>query len=854
MKNCLSFFLLLFIFHNQLASQINKIIPDWVKLVDVRSVTTIDKNQIKNGFYYLLLDEQYNTIKKQNYFHYASMAITEEALTNVAQIEFSYDPSYETANLHFVKIHRGNQIIDKTSTLKIKVLNEENERKSGILNGNKTLYINLTDVRKDDIVEYSYSRIGRNPIMKDYFNINLSLSYSDPVGKIHLRVIFPKSTTPNILYENCTIQPEIKNDLFNDYTWQSINPKVVILESSTPSSYNPFQLVQISNLKNWEQVKDHYKTLLIVPNYNNLNLKKIIDSITHSTSDLNKQITSIIEFVQTHIRYSGNEYGIYSHMPRSPEVVIKNRFGDCKEKAVLLNEMLKLINIEAFPVLINTSLGNKILQKNPAINSFDHCITVFKYNNQLYFIDPTISYQRGDFIFRKIPRYEVGMILDNNKKVFVNITDDLESKCDIKEEFVIEKSGDTKLKVTSHFTGTNADNIRYVFLTNSIYDVQEEYKKYYSKYSNKIDIIDSIKFIDNEGKNEFTIIEYYRLNKFWKASDSTKSKIIEKDFIPYSLNEKLTYGEEDKRSSPLKISFPLNYTQTISINKEDGGWNVKNSIKTANNKYFEYTYSTKLEGKTVNLKYNYISKVGIVEPEDYLDFKDKMSFIDYNMVFNTSEKPLTDGIIGFNWSLVLTILVALLISGLLIFYLYKKPHESIYVNRYNSIGGWLYLVGISVTITPIYLLFFLYNTYHSEFGVNYSVFFFNAKSDFFAPMLGYYTFFTAFMNTFMLVFSIFLVLIFHQKKSSFRLYFPLFRIFNSAFLIVNVIVLYVMYSDATDIEERTLLSEQTSSMFKSIIHTCIWGSYVWFSDRSKETFTNETPSILGFDSNENDFN
>ncbi len=306
-------------FSFSLFSQKSAGIPKWVNPIGVDNIGPVNKKQIKDGYYYVLIDEQYNVVEKQNFFHYAICAVTEEALVNVSQIEFSYDPGYEKAVLHHVKIHRGATVIDKTPTLELRELNEENQRNNGILNERKTLYSNLSDVRKGDIVEYSYSVTGRNPIMKSYFNFNLSLSYSVPVGKISERIIFPKSTELSLLSKNTSVKPVIKQTDVNDYVWEAYNPVVISMESSTPSWYNPFQQVQVSNIKSWQEVKMHCGTLLNVGKYNQTGLKKIVDSITALNPDKEAEITAVIEFVQTHIRYSGNEGGIYSHVPRSPE-------------------------------------------------------------------------------------------------------------------------------------------------------------------------------------------------------------------------------------------------------------------------------------------------------------------------------------------------------------------------------------------------------------------------------------------------------------------------------------------------------------------------------------------------------
>ncbi|MBK8365942.1 MAG: DUF3857 domain-containing protein [Bacteroidetes bacterium] len=833
---------------NSMFAQINPVIPDWVKFIDVKSVGAVNKKQIKEGYYYVLFDEQFHVPKKHSYYHYAISVLTEEALTDVSQIEFSYDPSYEKAYLHNVKIYRGIEIIDKTKSLDVKILNEESKRNKGILSGKKTFYVNLSDVRKGDILEYSYSIVGENPIMANNFSFNISLSYAVPVGKISVRLLFPKNITPTIVYKNTKLKPIIKQTDINDYTWEINNPVVMTTEGSLPSWYSAYASVQVSNLKNWKEVKDYCRTLFKETTYDKRGLKLIIDSIVKSSSDVESQITSIVEFVQTHIRYSGNENGIYSHVPRSPEYVLKNRFGDCKEKSGLLNALLRMINIESYPVLINTYMGTKLSEEVPSINAFDHCISGFYYKDKLYFIDPTISYQRGNFKLRILPTYEIGMILDNKEDPFTLIPIDKTSKNEMLEEIVIVEDGDARLKATCVYTGVNADDIRYYFLTNSIYDIQESYQKFYTKFSKEVEVLDTVKIIDESEINKVTTIEYYLLKKLWSVKDSSSSKSITQDFMPYALNAKLNYGNENTRKDPLKIAFPYFHTHTITVTKESG-WNVDEKTVEENNNFFNYSYAYRTHDDVLELVYSYNANTGVIYPTDYKEYKEKMDIINYNMLFTAEEKPLTTGIVGFNWPLLSALLGAFILSCILFWYLYKRPFTTEYgVDhfQYSSISGWLILLGIGITLNPLSLLYALYSEYSTEMGVNYMVYFFDPESSYFAPVRGYYAFFVAVVNTCVFVFSVLILVMFYQKKTQFRLYFVIFRGFNSVFIIVNLIILYSFYGDSTDIAERQTLSKETTSMIKVVVQACIWIPYVWFSERSRYTFTvgNPIPEIV----------
>lgn len=816
-------------------AQINVIKPNWVVVNDSKQIAAINKNEVQDGYYYVLVDEQYNQSKKQFFVHYAVSALTPEALTNVSQLEFTYDPSYEKAEIHSVKIIRGVEIIDKTKDLSVKVLNEERQRNNGILNSNKTLFINLSDVRVGDVLDYSYSITGRNPILSNYFNCYFSLSYSVPVGKVYYRLLTDKTDSLSFVYLNTIKKPIFseKNGL-SEYIWEIVNPHVTHTESSTPYWYNPYATVQVSNIKSWTKVKQHCSSLFKLPSYNQQKLKTIIDSITKEATTKEAQITALINFVQRDIRYSGNENGIYSHVPRDPNFVLNNRYGDCKEKSVLLNELLKQIGINAYPVLLNTNLGKTIKNQVPSINAFNHCISTFEFNKKRYFIDPTISYQRGHFKFRILPNYEYGMILNNESENFTEIIPDLSSKSEVFEDFVISKNGDATLKVTSRYTGTCSDDARYYALTTSLYDTQESYKQFYQKYADDIDVLDTITYEDNEINNVFTTVEHYLLHKFWTASDS--SKIIKKDFIPYALNSRLNYGEESKRKDPLKMAYPCNYSQTITISN-DSGFNITDDEKIADNKFFSYLYISKIKNKKIELVYHFNSKVDVIYPSEYQNYKKEMDFINLNMVFSLEEKPIISDVNNFNWMLLLTILLAVIISVFGGIYLHNITYYTPYETRYDSIGGWLALIGFSVVLTPFIFLYSIIISLIDDFNINYFVLYFNAESANFSPLYGFYLVFASFINCLFFAFSVLLLVHFFKKKNTFRIYFLWFKIINLVVVAINVVIIFQLYGNSTNIEERNLMSKESMSLIRMIINFCIWVPYVWFSERSKHTFT-----------------
>jgi hypothetical protein len=195
---------------------------------------------------------------------------------------------------------------------------------------------------------------------------------------------------------------------------------------------------------------------------------------------------------------------------------------------------------------------------------------------------------------------------------------------------------------------------------------------------------------------------------------------------------------------------------------------------------------------------------------------------------------------GFNWLLLLTIIFGFLVSGIVIWHLNNQNYKSHFEKKYNSIGGWLIIVGIGAMITPLFYLLKIYRQWDKQKNVDYYFHYFQKDSVFFSPLKGYYTLFTIFFDIMMLVYAVFLVTIFFQQRASFRPHYTLFKLLTLFFLIMDVLIIHHTHAHSEGLDTKRLLTRQYISLTSLFIGTCIWVPYVWFSERSKHTFINET--------------
>jgi hypothetical protein len=117
-------------------------------------------------------------------------------------------------------------------------------------------------------------------------------------------------------------------------------------------------------------------------------VRQLALEITRGKASARDKAAAIHDWVRHNIRYVAIYLGVGGFVPHDVGWILGNRYGDCKDQALLMQTLLKAVEIEAVPVLIN-SLGEYMLPELPTLVSFNHCILYLPGLD--LFADPTDS-------------------------------------------------------------------------------------------------------------------------------------------------------------------------------------------------------------------------------------------------------------------------------------------------------------------------------------------------------------------------------------------------------------------------------------------------------------------------------
>lgn len=639
--NCFPTLVLLFLSLHLFAGGKNPVIgkqPAWVSSVPVQYTASQFDHDAEDGYADIHFEKQVSLQQQAVFVKKAVHILSEAGVQNQSQISVDYDPSYQSLAFHSIRILRGGEAINKLELSKIKTIQQEKELNRFLYNGSLTAVLFLEDVRKDDIIEYSYTIKGFNPIFGNRYVELFQTKYSVPVYGLSFRLLVPKERTVIIKNSLTDLQPVLSTTATETvYEWTIAASEAVHAESNLPSWHDAYPMVMISEFASWKEVADWAVDLFPFSNPLPASLQKKVADIKSGNATTEAQLLAALRFVQDDIRYMGIEMGVNSHKPHAPAQILQQRFGDCKDKAYLLCTLLKALGIEAYPVLNNTDYKKTLLAWQPTPFAFDHATVCVQLNGKTYWFDPTISYQRGPLQAISYPDYQIGLVLRPGTTGLTTIALQDSGKTSAKELFTVTSmTGPVRLKVVTDFSGSYADNVRYSFKNNSLREIRKTYKEFYAAYFKKLEI-DSVTCRDEEATGKFITTEYYTIADFWSKENGKTRVVLE----PYLINSVLKKPKEQDRTMPYALAFPTRYHEEIEVQLPEAWPIEESSVAVADSAFALTSHFYQIANDQISMVYDYENLQDHVKPEATSHYLEAVSRAEKSIAYELFSTPGT---------------------------------------------------------------------------------------------------------------------------------------------------------------------------------------------------------------------
>ena len=228
--------------------------------------------------------------------------------------------------------------------------------------------------------------------------------------------------------------------------WVCGHPAAFAFEPLSPfaSEFLP-QLVLTDARDTWESESANYLKRIQDMLAPGKECARLSAEITAGCKNDREKYAAIVRRMQTLLTYKAIEFGRRAQIPNTPEQILHNKYGDCKDHAVLLRALLAGVGIESQLVLANTAAP--ILRNLPSLDQFNHMILHVPAIKKSPFIDATVkTLDPAIGITSNLAGREV-LVLAPAKPFFKTVPAVNPENCQVHAERTVEITADGHLRV-----------------------------------------------------------------------------------------------------------------------------------------------------------------------------------------------------------------------------------------------------------------------------------------------------------------------------------------------------------------------------------------------------------------------
>lgn len=246
--------------------------------------------------------------------------------------------------------------------------------------------IKIIDAASDSDVGYVFGYTATTEDKPLFFQDNWAFQDDLPTLVSRYTLTVPSGwTATSVTFNRDNVPPVVSG---SSYTWELRDLTAIAREPMSPSFVNIAPRVAINYFPesgtkdvsrvfaNWLDVSKWtsslYEPEVIIDDAIAIKAKEL----TANAKTEFEKIHAIGTFVQN-IQYIAIDIGVgYGNglRPRPSNLVLSRGYGDCKDKANLMRALLKVVNIEAYPIAIYSGDPNYVRAEWASPGQFNHCI------------------------------------------------------------------------------------------------------------------------------------------------------------------------------------------------------------------------------------------------------------------------------------------------------------------------------------------------------------------------------------------------------------------------------------------------------------------------------------------------
>ncbi|RZV36117.1 MAG: DUF3857 domain-containing protein [Chromatiales bacterium] len=530
--------------------------------------------------------------------------LDDNGVTQFSTLEFDFDPSFEQLYVNRLVVRdAAGEVIAEGELNTYYITNNESGYEAST---EKTVHLPVPSLTAGNIIEAVVTKrvsveAGTFPLETQYMSSDRPIEYSALfVNGRHEDLEYQSSGLPAPTTSGDALIFELQRPIA--FRWEPLQPYV--------DQILPW--VQLGTVNaSWTDAGAEYLGKI----EDKLDVSKVAERARRLTQDVGndaRKVEILSAWVQDEIRYEAIEFGRRAYIPKTARETMRDRYGDCKDHAVLLYSLLKSSGFDASLALVN--LSQQVLPGLPNTDQFDHMIVSVETDLGKVFIDATDKDLR---LGRLPPRSMAGnFALElSDRPELIQIPGYASDLTGITVERVVEPRGDGYMDVieSARFTGYQAADLRGQLRNIETSEMQAALQRWVTTRYSDAEVTEY--FVDNifDAGYDLTVEISYTLPL---DADGTFD-------VPGFLEA--NYLEFDRiadRRFPFEHVFPLRVSAVTSV-KAPSGLNLDEATTkpdSGESKFGLWRRQVSRDERSWEIRFDYTASAERFGPEDYREF------------------------------------------------------------------------------------------------------------------------------------------------------------------------------------------------------------------------------------------
>jgi len=252
----------------------------------------------------------------------------------------------------------------------------------------RELVVSFPGLEENSIIDYQLKLKSERPLEDRFFWGSELFGGEEPILKKEFSISLPQGKRFNYELLNGLSSPRVERKGGRvKYTWQVSNAPQLTPELAMPPLTEVVPRLLYSSFDSWEDVGKWLGGKFFPKLEMGGEVEAKAAELCQGANSDEEKVEKIFLWVATQVRNVPLRLGDGGYTPHRASLVLQDRYGDPRDKGILLLGLLRAEGIEAWPVLVNNS-NQKVVEGIPSPGQFDGLIIAVIQSGRTIWLDP----------------------------------------------------------------------------------------------------------------------------------------------------------------------------------------------------------------------------------------------------------------------------------------------------------------------------------------------------------------------------------------------------------------------------------------------------------------------------------